>query len=72
MSSSDPESSGDSPFEDVYIAERILDQRVVAGKVEYLLKWKNYPKYVLYIVHMLHSCFLLFLVQTSHCGLCHQ
>jgi hypothetical protein len=29
---------------DLYVVEKIRDKRVKGGKVEYLVKWENYPE----------------------------
>eukprot|EP00966_Prymnesium_polylepis_P080868 1873545-Prymnesium_polylepis.1 len=34
--------SSDSEEEEEYIVEKILDERVVRGKKEYLIKWQGY------------------------------
>lgn len=33
----------DSESEEEYSVEKIIDRKVVNGKVQYLLKWRNYP-----------------------------
>ena len=33
-----------SETDDVYDVEKIVNKRTVRGKIEYLLKWKNYPE----------------------------
>lgn len=38
------EYAGDSLNERMFIIEKIIDQRCVNGKLEYLLKWEGYPK----------------------------
>lgn len=35
-----------SDIDDVYDVEKIVDKRTIRGRVEYLLKWKNYPEYL--------------------------
>lgn len=31
--------------DDHFIVEKILDKRIKNNKIEYLIKWKNYPKH---------------------------
>jgi hypothetical protein len=38
------ESSSDTESDDVYDVEKIVNKRTVRGKVEYFLKWRNYPE----------------------------
>lgn len=42
MPDTDKESTAGSETGEEYVVEKILDKRVVSGKVEYLLKWKGY------------------------------
>jgi chromobox protein 5 len=35
--------AGEEPAEEEYVVEKILKKRVKNGRVEYYLKWKNYP-----------------------------
>ena len=30
--------------EEVYEVEKVLDKRIKHGRIEYFLKWKNYPE----------------------------
>jgi chromobox protein 5 len=39
----DNSSSDDSDVE-AYVVERIIEKRTRNGRVEYFLKWKNYPE----------------------------
>lgn len=32
--------------EEEFVVEKCIDKRLVAGKIQYLLKWKGYPEYV--------------------------
>lgn len=29
---------------DLYVVEKIIDKRIRSGKVEYFVKWENYPE----------------------------
>ncbi len=33
-----------SDIDEIYDVEKIVNKRTVRGRVEYLLKWKNYPE----------------------------
>ena len=39
--------------EEEYVVEKVVNKRTKHGKVEYLLKWKNYDEWVLFCLYFI-------------------